>query len=133
MYIVHFVLLFLCAFTLPSSTAQEQAGFFAENILDAFQLYSPTVFVSRYTAQSAKTQSPFFDFKCQATLLTIAGLAIALRMLLFKCYQPRFEIIVVGLHLNHTAVSITINDGCLLAFDTLGSNKASRYYDFPSL
>ena len=72
-----------------------------------------------------KTQPPFLNLKGQPSLLVIVGLAAALRVLCRKCCQPLFEIGVVCLHLNHAAMLVKIDHGCLLLFGKPCSHKTS--------
>ena len=56
-------------------------------------------------------------------MLVIVGLAAALWVLCRKCRQPLFEIGVVCLHLNNSAMLVKINHGCLLLFGKPCSHK----------
>ena len=63
-----------------------------------------------------ETQSAFFDFKGEATLLIVIGLAAMIRVHSSKLAEPLFQFRIMGLNLDQIIIFIKINGSCFLPF-----------------
>ena len=83
------------------------------------------VSVPHCTVLSVGSSAVLSQFQRSDRLARHRRSAAALRVLCRKCHQPLFEIGVVGLHLDHTAILVKIDHRCLLLFGKPCSHKTS--------